>query len=174
MPTLRAYWQAKDFGRCVECFARNPEREFARCGRCRDKRRKGKERAAATGLCISCQNAPARIGLTKCQSCNEVQSKYQMERYAKLKAAGLCVECGEIPSVPGRAMCELCRVDNVERVRALKRERVECQLCTRCGVDLPDDFYMTCAECRNLNAVRCLIYDSETREKGESDGQNQR
>ena len=130
--------------------------------------------SASDGACAShARTHPPSGGLTKCKACNEVQSKYQVERHAKLKAAGLCVECGEIPSVPGRAMCELCRIDNLDRVRAIKRERVECQLCIRCGAELPDDFYQTCEKCRYINSVYCLI-DANERKEIEASAEHQR
>ena len=43
MPTIRAYWKAKDLGRCVECFAYHDE-ETVRCEKCREKRRVQKQR----------------------------------------------------------------------------------------------------------------------------------
>ena len=43
MPTIRAYWQLRDFGKCVECRANNPDPDFARCARCREKRRRAKQ-----------------------------------------------------------------------------------------------------------------------------------
>ena len=43
MPTIRAYWKAKDYGRCVECYAHHDE-EYARCERCREKRRRQNQR----------------------------------------------------------------------------------------------------------------------------------
>ena len=42
MPTIRAYWKAKDLGRCVECYARLPDTEFARCEKCREKRNRAR------------------------------------------------------------------------------------------------------------------------------------
>ena len=45
MPTIRAYWKLRDFGKCVECRASNPEPEYARCAKCREKRRRAKEAA---------------------------------------------------------------------------------------------------------------------------------
>ena len=157
MPTLRAYWKAKDFGRCVECYANNPEPQYARCGRCRGKRRKQKQQARAMGVCVSCQKTEAVRGSALCESCGKHKREEDKRRYAKLKAAGLCVRCGEIERVQGLVMCALCSRDDKDYNRRVYHERVAAQLCASCGKALPNADHSRCDKCRRLNAVRSMV-----------------
>jgi hypothetical protein len=75
-------------GRCRNCNAEKPIDEFSRCERCRDKRKKQRERGVkkrmANGVCPRCGIEMEEIikltGKKQCSSCLEYRARYESIR----------------------------------------------------------------------------------------------
>ena len=93
MPSLREYWRLRDLGKCVNCSARNPDPEFVRCARCREKLNRAKyarrKRDRERGRCMECR-APLAPGyaLCLCPECRDRRRSGQGPRSSYLGRLG--------------------------------------------------------------------------------------
>ena len=93
------------------------------------------ERLAA-GLCTRCGREPPETGRKTCQACAEKRRIADRQRDARLRAAGL----------PRRDI-DRAREYERERSRRVAEERAARALCTKCGVNPPEDGRRWCEPC---------------------------
>ena len=104
------------------------------CGRERFRRRVA-ERLAA-GLCTRCGREPPEIGRKTCEACAKKRRVADRQRDARLRDAGL----------PRRDI-DRAREYERERSRRVVEERAARALCTKCGVNSPEDGRRWCEPC---------------------------
>ena len=72
---------------------------------------------------------------------------------------GICVNCGRAPAVEGRTRCLVCLARHAERMRALRRQRLQAGQCPHCGQPLAPG-RRHCPACR----ARERAWDRERRQ----------
>ena len=95
----------------------------------------------AAGLCVFC-NEPALPDRSECQRHKESRDR---RRHSK-QQTGKCNYCGK-PPPPGRALCLMCLAKVKEHMSRLKAERLEANLCERCGKRPPSEGLKQCRPC---------------------------
>ena len=106
----------------------------------RERSRRKVEASRAAGLCTRCGQAPAVEGRASCEPCLEKRRADDRARYAAGKAAGLPY---------GGANAEAKRRAGRAKSKRRQKERLEAELCIRCGKHPPADGGTTCQPCRD-------------------------
>ena len=148
--------EARDNGKCINCFIRNVEPGYVQCSVCRESiRASGEKRrrtAKAGGNCIRCFNRTAEPGHAVCASCLAALRQNNLDACNKAKLSGLCTACRKQPAREDGAMCTGClekmSVANAKR----NADRHARGVCIRC--ETPTNGTWRCSRCAREVRVR--------------------